>query len=90
MKRGRIIVSGLVHGVGYRSYVRNYAKELGLKGFVKNLPNSRVEIVVEGYEKPIQTFLQVLRKGPWGSRVEDIKTEWEDPTNKYDDFKIES
>ncbi len=90
MKRAHIIVSGLVAGVGYRSYTRNYAKELGLNGFVKNLHSGKVEIVVEGYDKEIQTFLQILRKGPWGAKVDDIDVDWEDPTNEFDGFKIET
>lgn len=90
MKRVRILVSGLVHGVGYRSYVRNYAKELGLKGFVRNLPSDKVEIVAEGYEKQFNTFLQILRKGPWGAKVKDVNVQWEEPANEFDDFRIEA
>ena len=89
MKRAHIFISGMVHGVGYRSHARNYAKELDLKGFVKNLRDGRVEIVAEGYDKQIQTFLQILRKGPWGAKVSDLKIEWEEPTNEYEDFSVE-
>lgn len=89
MKRAHIFVSGMVHGIGYRSYARNYARELGLKGFVKNLRDGRVEIVAEGYDKQIQTLLQLLRKGPWGSKVKDIQIDWEDPKNEYEDFRVE-
>jgi acylphosphatase len=80
----------MVHGVGYRSYARNNAKELELKGFVKNLRDGRVEIVAEGYDPQIKTFLQILRKGSWGAKVKDIEIEWEDPTNEYDDFTVEN
>ena len=90
MKRAHIVVAGLVTGVGFRSYARNNAKELDLKGFVKNLRDGRVEIIAEGYEKQLQTFLTVLRKGPWGSKVKDIDGSWEDPTNEYDEFKGEA
>jgi len=90
MKRAHIRVVGLVRGVGFRSYARNYAKELALKGFVKNLNDGSVEIVVEGYEKQMSTFLQVLRKGPWGAKVEDLQIEWEDPTNEFNDFEVKS
>jgi acylphosphatase len=81
-------VTGLVTGVGYRSYAKNYAKDLGLKGFVKNLPSGKVEIVVEGYDKEIQTLLQILRKGSWGAKVEDIDVDWQEPTNEFTDFEI--
>ncbi|MCX6815533.1 MAG: acylphosphatase [Candidatus Aenigmarchaeota archaeon] len=90
MKRARIVVSGLVHGVGYRSYVRNYAKEIGLKGFVKNLSTDRVEIVAEGYGNQFDTFLQMLRKGPLGSKVKDIRVDWEDPVGEFKDFAVQN
>ncbi len=89
MKRAQIIVSGMVHGVGYRSYVKNYAKEIGLKGFVKNLRDGRVEIVAEGYEKQFQTFMQLLRKGSWGAKVKNIEVDWKEPTNEFQDFTVE-
>ncbi|MBI3190963.1 acylphosphatase [archaeon] len=88
MKRAHIVISGLVTGVGYRSYARNYANDLGLKGFVRNTKSGKVEIVIEGYDTEIQKFLQVLRKGSWGAKVEDIDVSWEDPTNEFEDFKI--
>jgi acylphosphatase len=90
MKRAHIFVSGMVHGVGYRSYARNHAKDLGLKGFVKNLRDGRVEIVAEGYDKQLQAFLQLLRKGSWGAKVKDIEIDWEEPTNEYADFAVEA
>ena len=90
MKRAHIIVTGLVHGVGYRSYTKNYAKQLELKGFVRNVRDNKIEIVVEGYEKGINTFLQILRKGSWGAKVEDIEIDWENPTNEFQDFEIKS
>ncbi len=90
MKRARIVVSGMVTGVGYRSYARNYAKELGLKGFVRNMRNGKVEIVAEGYDNQINTFLQILRKGSWGAKVEDINVKWEEPMNEFEDFRIEA
>ena len=90
MKRAHIWVSGLVRGVGYRSYTRKYAAELELKGFVKNLRDGRVEIVVEGYDPQIKTFLQILRKGPWGAKVKDIEVDWGEPTNEYEEFVVEN
>lgn len=88
MKRAHIVVTGLVHGVGYRSYTKNYADELELKGFVRNAKPNKVEIVVEGYDKGINTFLQILRKGSWGAKVEDVEIDWEDPTGEFKDFEI--
>lgn len=80
----------MIQGVGYRSYARNYARELGLKGFVKNLRSGKVELVVEGYDKEIQTLLQILRKGSWGAKVEDIDVDWQEPTNEFKDFEVKT
>jgi acylphosphatase len=90
MLRARLILSGLVQGVGFRSYARNNAKALGLKGYVRNLKSGRLEIIVEGYEKQIDDLLDLLHKGPFGSQVEDIQVIWEDPTNEFKDFTVES
>jgi acylphosphatase len=89
MLAARILVTGLVQGVGFRSYARNHAKSLGLKGFVRNTKLGRVEIVVEGYEKEIDTLIDLIHKGPFASQVEDVKIEWGDPTNKFKDFTVE-
>lgn len=90
MKRALILVSGMVHGVGYRSYAKKYASELGLTGFVKNQRDGSVQVVAEGYEKQIMTLAQILRKGPWGAKVKEVKVEWQDPTNEYTEFRIEA
>jgi len=90
MKRAHIRVRGLVHGVGFRSYAKRYAEELEIKGFVKNLRDGSVEVVVEGYDKQINLFLQILRKGPWGAKVQDIDVDYEEPRNEFRDFRIEA
>jgi len=89
MLAARITITGLVQGVGFRSYARNNAKSLGLKGFVRNTKSGKVEIIVEGYEKQIDDLLDKLHKGPFASQVEDVKVEWGDPTNKFADFTVE-
>lgn len=88
MKRARIIITGLVTGVGFRSYTRNYAKEIGLKGYVKNLRDGTIEVVAEGYDKQFQTFLQLLRKGPLGAKVKNIDVDWQEPRNEFEGFEV--
>ncbi len=89
MLRARLIVTGLVTGVGFRSYAKNSAKKLGLRGFVRNMKSGKVEIIAEGYEKQLNEFVDILKKGPFHSKVDDIKIDWEDPTNAFKDFSIE-
>lgn len=70
MKRVRVIVDGRVQGVGFRYHVANGAKEHNIKGFVKNLPDGRVEINAEGESENIHHFLIDCRKGPQSSRID--------------------
>lgn len=54
MKRVHVLVRGVVQGVGFRAFVRRHARKLGVKGFVKNLPDGfTVEIVAEGPMTPL-------------------------------------
>jgi len=90
MKRGyRIIVSGLVQGVGFRPFVYRIAKRLGLNGKVRNLGGSEVEIVVEGEMEKIAEFIKYLiLEKPRPSRIESLSFE-EIQISGYNDFKIE-
>lgn len=90
MMRARLIITGLVQGVGFRSYTRNNAKSLGLKGYVRNTKSGKLEVVVEGYEKQIDDLLDLLHKGPFHSQVENIEVVWEEPENKFKDFTVEA
>jgi acylphosphatase len=68
----RYLVEGIVQGVGFRHFVRNAARRLGLKGIVRNLPDGRVEALAEGGEAPLQAFENALRQGPPASRVTSV------------------
>ncbi len=87
-RKARIIVKGVVQGVGYRFFTERTAKEYKLTGYVKNLPTGDVEVVVEGDEGMILAFIERLRVGPRLAKVTDIKVEWSEPTYEFDDFKI--
>ncbi len=64
MKAVEIYVSGVVQGVGFRYFTKKVAKELGVKGYVKNLIDGRVYIKAVGEETMIDKFLSAVRKGP--------------------------
>lgn len=87
MRRCTIIVSGLVHGVGFRSFAHKAAKEYGLTGFVENI-SSGVRLVVEGYEMHINKLIAALEKGPPRSAVKDVNVRWEEPKKEFSDFDI--
>ena len=68
----RIIVSGRVQGVGYRFFVLESAERLGVTGWVRNLPDGRVEAEVQGTSDAIENLLSDLRTGPRLSHVTSV------------------
>jgi len=88
MKQVHIFVSGRVQGVFYRANTRKKAKELGIKGWVRNLYDGRVEITAEGKEKDLKKFIEWCKKGPELAFVENIKVEWKDYKGNYKDFSV--
>jgi acylphosphatase len=68
------LVSGRVQGVGFRYFVERAAGVEGLHGWVRNLPDGRVEITAEGDAGSLERFEWQLRQGPPRARVEDIET----------------
>ncbi len=88
MRRAHLFVSGKVQGVFYRSFASEIAKGLGLKGFVRNLSDGRVEIIVEGTTDNIVGLVKELRKGPKYARVDDIEMQWGEPTKEFEVFEV--
>ncbi len=73
MKALEIYVSGVVQGVGFRYYTTRIAKELGIKGFVKNLPDGRVYIYAVGEDNSLEKFISYVRQGPPLAVVRDVE-----------------
>jgi acylphosphatase len=73
--RRHLFVEGRVQGVFYRASAQREGVRLGLSGWVKNLPDGRVEILVEGEEKAVEEFLSWCRKGPPLAKVTRIVVE---------------
>ena len=83
------VVSGRVQGVAYRNFVKEIAKDMGLNGFVANLPDGSVEVLAQGRYEVMKVFLQHLAKGPAGAVVTAVYDEWlDEPQNRFDDFKV--
>jgi acylphosphatase len=84
------IVHGRVQGVYFRAFVQNHAAELGLRGYVRNLPNGReVEVMAEGEQANLEKLLSYLKEGPTRAGVEKVTSQWSEPNEKYSEFKIE-
>ncbi|MDI6827323.1 MAG: acylphosphatase [Armatimonadota bacterium] len=87
-RRFRAIIRGRVQGVGFRFFARQVANELGIKGFVRNTQDGAVEVVAEGEDLALETFLSFLRQGPGRAHVTDVEVTWEEPTGQYDYFYV--
>jgi acylphosphatase len=87
MSARRALLGGRVQGVGFRFFAERAARELGLCGWVRNLPDGSVETLVEGDEEAIGQYLQRLRRGPAGARVETCAVE-ERPAQGLASFEI--
>lgn len=86
--RVEISVFGIVQGVGFRYFTRSYARKLNINGFVENMPDGSVHIVAEGDKKAIEDFIEIVKKGPYGARVDRVEVEFSTPTNEFVDFEV--
>ncbi len=83
----RARISGRVQGVGFRWATQRAAVSLGARGYVRNLPDDRVEAVFEGNESIVDQALAFVRKGPAGALVTGVETE-SLPSAGYTEFEI--
>jgi len=82
-------VYGRVQGVFFRYYVRDVAKKLNLKGYVRNLVSGdAVEVQAEGEKRQLNKLLEQLRIGTPGARVERVEVTWADYSGRFTDFSI--
>lgn len=88
LQRIHVYFSGYVQGVGYRRFVKQQATRLGLTGWVKNLPDGRVESIIEGYTENISNLIQKCKRGPSLSKVNNIMVIAEPFTDEFSGFKI--
>lgn len=77
--RAHVFVSGLVQGVFFRAETSRRAKSRDLGGWVRNLPDGRVEAVFEGPKPAVESMLEWVRTGPRGAAVSSVDVSWEDP-----------
>ncbi len=73
MAKAHVLISGQVQGVGFRYFLRGKLVELGLTGWVKNLPDGKVEAEVEGEKEKIEKIVEWCKQGPPLAKVKDVK-----------------
>ncbi|MFO0752795.1 MAG: acylphosphatase [Thermodesulfovibrionales bacterium] len=86
--RAHLLISGRVQGVYYRGFTEEAARSLGVKGWVRNLPDRRVEAVFEGERAAVEQAILRCRQGPPAARVDGIDIVWEEPVEGFTDFEI--
>ncbi len=86
--RAHIVVSGRVQGVFFRDHTRTWAGSLSITGWVRNLPDGRVEVLAEGDRGRIESLIGRLEQGPPLAMVEDVDVDWEDYRGEFADFRI--
>ncbi len=86
--RVHIIVSGQVQGVFFRDYTQKKAQSLGITGWVKNLPDGKVEIVLEGEKERINQMINWIKVGPPLAKVTNLEIEWQKCQEEFDHFEI--
>jgi acylphosphatase len=83
-------VQGRVQAVGFRAFVQQNALQLGVTGWVRNVGYDTVEALAEGTREQIEDFLQMVRRGPIGSRVDESREEWEQVTGEFSSFRVKA
>lgn len=88
LRRAKIIVTGLVQGVGYRYFVMRHADNLNLNGYTQNLFNGEVLTEVEGEFGLINELIKQLKIGPMKSHVTNCSVEWLEYKNEFKRFEV--
>lgn len=86
--RVHLIIKGRVQGVGYRMYTVETATELGLTGWVKNMPDGGVEVTAEGDKTALDKLVEWCKQGPPMAKVKSVHDEWEKFAGEFDDFDV--
>ena len=83
-------IYGRVQGVGFRVFVQDKARSLGLTGYASNRysPQRHVEVVAEGPKPALQSLLHFLQEGPPLARVESVDVQWHPATGEFTTFSV--
>lgn len=86
--RVHVLISGLVQGVYFRDSTRRRARELGVTGWVRNLPDGRVEALFEGERDDLERLVGWAHGGPPGALVERVETDWREYSGEFATFEV--
>jgi acylphosphatase len=83
-----VYVEGDVQGVGFRASAWNVARRFGVNGWVRNVSDGRVEVIIEGEKDSVEKMVGWCNKGPSGSYVTNMKVEWLPYKGEFNTFEI--
>ncbi len=86
--RAHLLISGRVQGVAFRCYTINNAQNLGIRGWVRNCWDGKVEIVMEGEEEKVKKLIGWCYQGPGSAIVEKVDIEWGKYKGEFKTFSI--
>ena len=84
--QAKIYISGFVQGVGFRYFVKSNARKLGLKGWVQNSPDGKVQVLAQGPKEAIEKLIKFCEKGPFLSEVKTVDMSWEEEQEHFENF----
>jgi acylphosphatase len=88
MEELRMLISGRVQGVMFRDFTQRKARRLGLSGWVRNLPDGRVEVCAQGEHEKLSRLAALLKRGPLFARVEGAEELWGKASPMREGFSI--
>lgn len=88
IKQALLKISGHVQGVFYRTHAQEEAKKLNLAGYIKNLPDGKVEALLQGPESQINTFIEWAKEGSPGAKVDKVDIKWQNIGKEFPSFQI--
>jgi acylphosphatase len=86
--RAHVFISGRVQGVFFRDKTQQLATSRGVNGWIRNLPDGRVEAVFEGEKEAVETLLAFCRKGPRDAQVADAEVKYEPFKGEFQSFEV--
>ena len=88
MTRASLLISGRVQGVAFRHHSSQFARNQGVKGWVRNLPSGEVEALLEGDREAVRRVIDWCQHGPPAASVSEVKIEWGTFRGEFLDFVI--
>lgn len=88
MERLHAVIRGSVQGVGFRYFIQRKARQLGLRGWVRNNDDGTVELVAEGARPELERLMMAAEEGPRMARVQRVEAQWSSATGGLDEFDL--